>query len=293
VANFQTLTRLSGTLCVLACLHSGKVTAQTIDRSLPPTIEQLIREAIESQPASKEQPSPKEKTLLALTKLKNAPWPRVGSFQRVRITTKGEHSKTDAVWLVSESDSELMLLYDDFSLRPLPQTRIGSREAVEYLSEIRSLLARRETAGKDDSVSSPNFFQEGYLDGWSSRPPWYGDAILVLHAYCAATLGHDAECKQLLATALARYPTAIDVILREWPWSSFQRGVELLESGAPRRRVMLQWQQTLKSFPESEYATQVQDDLSQLEVQVAEDDQRNQGAVSEPESLPLVQRIAH
>jgi len=101
------------------------------------------------------------------------------------------------------------------------------------------------------------------------------------------------EGKQLLAAALVRNPLAIDTIFREWSWSSFQRGIELLESRASRRQVWQQWRQTVQNFPESEYTSQLKDYLSQLERQVADDDRSANSAVANPESLPLAQRISY
>lgn len=272
--------------------------AQSADPRFPPKVEQLFRQAIESQPRSNEREDPKEANLAALAKLKTAPWPDVRSLQRVKIATNGEQSKGEQpaeqnVWLVSESESALQLLYDDFSIRPLARERVQRRQTVDYLAELHELLARHQTVSKNDRVVSVDRFHGGYLDGWPSRPPLLGDAILALHSYCAAMRGHDAEAGQLLAAALTRYPSAIDTVIREWSWSSFQRGIELLESGAPRKDVVIQWRQTLAGFPESSYTKQLDEYLPQLDTQVAEDEQFAKSAVADPESLSTGERLTY
>jgi hypothetical protein len=270
-----------------------RVSAQIVQQPLPAKVEQLFQQAIASQPASKDRPDPRNANSAALQKLKVAPWPAVQSLQRARITTSGEKPAVQTVWLATATESPLTLLYDDFAIRPFPKDRVAKIEAVDYLAEIQALLAREETVGKRDYVIPVERWRDGYLDGRPSWPALWGDAVLVLHAYCALSRGHEAEGNKLLAAGLKRHPAAIDAIHQEWFWLSFQRGVELLAAGAPRKEVVQQWRQTLQGFPESRYTEQLNEYLPQLEAQLAGDEELAKSAVADPDSLPVEKRVAY
>src|SRR3954452_21923911 len=81
---------VSTNLLAVALVWLQAARGQVADQRLPAKVEQLIRDAIESQPPSRERPDLREANLTALGKLKSAPWPDVKSLQRVRIITKGE-----------------------------------------------------------------------------------------------------------------------------------------------------------------------------------------------------------
>lgn len=267
--------------------------AQPAHNNLSETAEQFFRQAIEAQPPSSERPNPKEANVAALEKLKSAPWPDVQRLKRVRITSRAEVPVERTAWQVAEDESSVTLLYDDFAIRPLTRKHILQMVASDYLLEIRAILSRHEALDKNEYVIPISLMREGYLDGYSSRPPLLGNAILALHAYCAAERGHTLEAKKLLEATLVRHPSAFDTLFREWSWSSFQRGIELLESGAPWKEVASQWQETLKRFGASEYAKQLEDYQPQLEKQAAADDELSKLAVVEPDKLPVAERIAY
>ena len=62
---------------------------------------------------------------------------------RVEVTTSGEKPRELRAWLVEETDSSLLLLYDNFNLQPLPKGR-SPGAAVDYAAELRELLAHMQ-----------------------------------------------------------------------------------------------------------------------------------------------------
>src|SRR5262245_4125607 len=228
------------------------------EQRLPENVERLFTEAIDAQPPGVQRPEAPELNRVALRKLKDAPWPDVRDLPRVKVTTGGEKPRELRAWLVEETDSGLVLLYDNFNLGPLPKAQLARCEAADYAAELRKLLSRHAAVDRNTHVIP-------FFDRAEMQVPLLGDAALVLHAYCALVRGHDAEAKRLLAAGLDRYPPALDTIYKQWSWSLFHRGVVLLQDGSPRAKVAAEWRHALAAFPESVYTEQLREYLTQLD----------------------------
>jgi len=250
----------------------------------------LLRETAASFDYPKGRSKWRERNLAALDQLRRVPLPRFDQFERLRLTLKKAAQKPASVWGQRIGADRLLLLLPDFTERLVQTEAFETVESVSYKDQLEALsawLKRRDPA--DQRPWDFTYFADLGVYG----PPYHGGVYVLQHAFAAAMLGRKEAATTLIAEALKQRGLAFEHVLNEGAWQSLRKGIHLLQSGATRQRVLVQWRSTYETYGHSRYRAQLENLIAELEKQVSEDEPLAASEVEDPEALPLKERIAY
>lgn len=291
---------LGGFIVVIAVvLFSGvgrggeKPTPTVFRDGLPEKVAETLRRAIESFPDQRLQGGGKpaeaqQRNVAALEQLRKQPWPELDRLQLVRLVPIDQPGVTATAWQLPAEGDELVLLRPNFTEVRVPAKLYAKVERIEYARELTRLIDYLKQRKPDDRRPWDFTFIDDFgADGLPHR----GGVYLVHQAYVAAYFGHTAEAEQLVHFALQQRQHGFEQTYHELAWQSFLGGIELLERGDPREKVLAHWTTTLRRFDASPYTVPLKDLTEQLAIQVREDVRLAAEPAVKPDDLPVDKQV--
>jgi hypothetical protein len=224
--------------------------------------------------------------------LRTVPMPDFAQLEFVGVRDTANPEERFVGWRRPGAGRKLVLVSIDFCDRDYPPARPWEAVRIDfgqYVDNLTKYLHERDPEKKRtwDFTALP----------WNPLgTPYHVGVFQIHHAIAAAWIGRDDAAQRLVHEALKDLRSsgvAFREAYEEAAWQSFNRGIELLESGADRSQVLAQWQETLRLYRASSYTGQVADLVGDLTEQAAEDTALRKSDVADPSQLPLPERVQY
>jgi hypothetical protein len=224
----------------------------------------------------------------ALEKLRKFIFPDFTKLQCVEFTVPAWNKSQFAFILQSNnSEGNAFILNPDFTV---------FWERMQTISIIKSL----DHAAEADEIN--RFESQPATSHWRLTPGdnfGPGDAKTQLAVYyfheamIAAELGDEATAELLLRDALKQESTAVDSAYSHVAGWSYRFGISLLEDGCRPALIVNLWQQSLAADPEVNMAIRLKDYVADFQDQISQAQKTAADETSNPQALPLDQRLAY
>ncbi len=257
--------------------------------AMPEKIYRVFKAALEhDKPAD---PESTQKNLAALDGLRTFPCLNLQNLKLIRIHSLSNDRDAGLAWSLSATGRDLIVVTPNFSTGRIDRWKVGVVEQADLKTVIDALLVYLNGGG----ANAWQPVQFSFISG--VRPdgvPVYWGGVDSFHlAYAAAWRGMDQQAAALIQSELKSRQTALVESLNLRVWPAVDKGMQLLESGAPRNDVLTAWTAALNTSRGSQYEPQLQELLAQLRQQVIDDKTLARSPKTDPQKLPTKQQVQY